>query len=370
MGNTRSKWWNGSISERFGNIDNLVNRIIEHQPAWTIPTGLFDRLIANRNQLKTVITVCNTPEASNSDRKQRKTLLLETVNLCRRDVRPWAYGLFSSGVMTKDDFHTLGFLLPGESEKYLNAGAAIDRSIYYKWRKGNINERFDNINNLVNCIIEHPAWALPAELFDRLAANRDQLQTLINLCKMPAVSNDNIRLRKTLLDETVHLCRNQIRSWAYNRVSSGVMTVDDIHRLGFLLPGESEKHLRTGTAINKSTYRKWWNGSISEKFDNIDNLVNRIIEHQPAWTIPSELFDRLTANRDKLQTLMNLCKTQAASNNDRKQRKTLLLETVRLCRRDVHSWAQGLFSSGVMTADDIHQFGFLLPGEFEKDITA
>jgi hypothetical protein len=42
-------------------------------------------------------------------------LLKSTVGLCLIQVKIWAYGEFAAGVMTADDVHLLGFLLPGET---------------------------------------------------------------------------------------------------------------------------------------------------------------------------------------------------------------------------------------------------------------
>jgi hypothetical protein len=74
-----------------------------------------------------------------------------------------------------------------------------------------------------------------------------------------------------------------------------------------------------------------WHGTIDDQFGNIDNLVNLIIEHQPAWVIPEELIVPLTANRDQLRTLISKCCSTAGSPADRALRNTLLKSTVGLC---------------------------------------
>jgi hypothetical protein len=106
-----------------------------------------------------------------------------------------------------------------------------------------------------------------------------------------------------------------------------------------------------------------WHGSIDEQFSNIDNLVSVIISHQPAWTMPADLLAQLTNSRDQLQTLINKCRTTSASQADRELRNTLLKSTVGLCLLQVKIWAYGEYAAGVMTADDVHLLGFLLPGE-------
>ena len=106
-----------------------------------------------------------------------------------------------------------------------------------------------------------------------------------------------------------------------------------------------------------------WHGSIDDQFSNIDNLVSLITAHQPAWSMPADLLQQLTNNRDRLQELINKCRTNLASPTDRELRNTLLKSTVGLCLVQVKIWAYGEFSAGIMTADDVYLLGFLLPGE-------
>jgi hypothetical protein len=106
-----------------------------------------------------------------------------------------------------------------------------------------------------------------------------------------------------------------------------------------------------------------WHGAIEDQFSNIDNFVNLIMEHQPAWVIPETLIVPLTANRDQLRTLISKCRTTAGSPADRAIRNTLLKSTVGLCLLQGRIWAYAEFAGGVLTADDVHRLGFLLPGE-------
>jgi hypothetical protein len=43
-----------------------------------------------------------------------------------------------------------------------------------------------------------------------------------------------------------------------------------------------------------------WHGSIDEQFSNINNLVSVVTSHQPAWSMPPDLLQQLTSNRDQL----------------------------------------------------------------------
>jgi hypothetical protein len=75
------------------------------------------------------------------------------------------------------------------------------------------------------------------------------------------------------------------------------------------------------------------------------------------------LLSQFTTNRDQLQALINKCRSTAGSAADRTLRNTLLKSTVGLCLLQGKIWAYGEFSAGVLTADDVHLLGFLLPGE-------
>jgi hypothetical protein len=62
-----------------------------------------------------LIVRCRTSEGSKADREHRNTLLKSTVNLCRTRVKVWAQESYFTGLLTEDDVHQLGFLLPGEA---------------------------------------------------------------------------------------------------------------------------------------------------------------------------------------------------------------------------------------------------------------
>ncbi|MDR2119497.1 MAG: hypothetical protein LBP64_01300 [Tannerella sp.] len=106
-----------------------------------------------------------------------------------------------------------------------------------------------------------------------------------------------------------------------------------------------------------------WHGKIEDRFTAVNNLVNIITANQPAWPIPADLLTQLTGKRDDLQSLIHLCRTSHASPADRALRNSLLKSTVSLCLIQVKIWAYAEFSAGVLTADDVHLLGFLLPGE-------
>ncbi|MDR1331067.1 MAG: hypothetical protein LBK07_03100, partial [Tannerella sp.] len=126
-----------------------------------------------------------------------------------------------------------------------------------------------------------------------------------------------------------------------------------------------------------ATVRKW-HGGIDDQYSNIDNAVKVLTAGQTKWVLPKDLLDELTANRNQIRTLIDRCRTTEASTMDRMNRSTLLKMTVGICLTQVKLWAYGEYAGGAMTAGDIHQLGFLLPGETggyhghreEIDITA
>ena len=106
-----------------------------------------------------------------------------------------------------------------------------------RWR-GTIAERFANIDNLVVTIQSHYWGTLPS-VYTQIIANRTQLATLIPKCASSQGSGADRTLRNVLLKTTVGLCLGQMRAWAYTQYYNNVMTITDVHTLGFLLPGEA-----------------------------------------------------------------------------------------------------------------------------------
>jgi hypothetical protein len=107
--------WHGSINNKYSNIHNLVELVLKNQPVWQMPNDMLNRLVQSRDELQVFINKCRTSSGSPSDRNHRDSLMKSTVNLCLLEVRIWAFGQFANGIMTADDVHLLGFLLPGES---------------------------------------------------------------------------------------------------------------------------------------------------------------------------------------------------------------------------------------------------------------
>jgi hypothetical protein len=106
------KRWHGSIDEQFSCIDNVVNVILKNASGIRPPE--FQDLVNYRDRLQTLINHCHTTSASAADRQERNSVLKAAVGLCLLEIRVWAYSMYTQKMLTADDVHTLGFLLPGE----------------------------------------------------------------------------------------------------------------------------------------------------------------------------------------------------------------------------------------------------------------
>ncbi|MDR1524873.1 MAG: hypothetical protein LBS79_06420 [Tannerella sp.] len=131
---------------------------------------------------------------------------------------------------------TLAFALG--TVAYTNIPAEVLANIR-RWH-GTIDDQFDNIDNLVNTLQAHQQqWSVPQTLFQPLSDHRDQLKTLITKCRSNYGSPADRTVRNSLLKTTVGLCLTQAKAWAYTQYYAGVLTIDDVHLLGFFLPGET-----------------------------------------------------------------------------------------------------------------------------------
>jgi hypothetical protein len=108
---------------------------------------------------------------------------------------------------------------------------------------GSIDEQFTNINNAAGILEEHKTeWTIPDKLLEQLNENRSQLNTLILKCRSSAGSSADRTHRNSLLKSTVGICLSQLKSWAIMQYYEGMLTADDVHLLGFFLPGDASGH--------------------------------------------------------------------------------------------------------------------------------
>jgi hypothetical protein len=116
--------WHGTIDEQFSNIDNLVTTIQGH-PSWGTPS-VFSQIVANRTQLIALISKCRSTQGSTSDRGLRNILLKMTVGLCLAQVKAWVFTQYYNNIISLNDVHMLGFLLPGETGGHHGLSVATD----------------------------------------------------------------------------------------------------------------------------------------------------------------------------------------------------------------------------------------------------
>jgi hypothetical protein len=109
-----------------------------------------------------------------------------------------------------------------------------------KWH-GKIEEQFKNIDNVYDILSMYalPAWNVPSAMIADLKLYRDRLQLLISACSGTHATQADRMQRDVLLKEAVSYCLIQVRMWAYNAYAQGNMTIDALHSLRFLLPGET-----------------------------------------------------------------------------------------------------------------------------------
>jgi hypothetical protein len=113
-----------------------------------------------------------------------------------------------------------------------------------RWH-GTIDEQYSNVDKLVVTIQAHSAWGTPSQ-FSQVTTSRTQLSTLIPKCRSSSASGDDRGLHNFVLKTTVGLCLGPVKAWAYAQYYANILTLADLHSLGFLLPGETGgRHDRT-----------------------------------------------------------------------------------------------------------------------------
>jgi hypothetical protein len=106
-----------------------------------------------------------------------------------------------------------------------------------------------------------------------------------------------------------------------------------------------------------------WRGGIEDKLTAIANVVGILGEHKADWPLPEGMLESLTDSLKKLEPMISHCKSTGSSTVDREQRNRLLADTVKYCRNNVKFWALDQYTSDVIKLEDVHNLGFMLPGE-------
>ncbi|MDR1414174.1 MAG: hypothetical protein LBI96_00005 [Odoribacteraceae bacterium] len=106
-----------------------------------------------------------------------------------------------------------------------------------------------------------------------------------------------------------------------------------------------------------------WTKSIDSKFYNIDHLSKTLVTLRPLVPVPQAIITYFADNLESLQDLISTCKSSAGSADLRRKRDILLGEMVDFCLVTVRIFLYEMFDTKVMTAEQIHELGFLLPHE-------
>jgi hypothetical protein len=111
-----------------------------------------------------------------------------------------------------------------------------------RWH-GSIDDQFSAIDNLTTLLETGiTKWVVPEAMLQELKDRRDTLQKLIDKCRTTSGSTLDRATRNTLLKTTVGYCLTTVKIWVLSEYMNGDMTVDDVHALGFLAPGETGGH--------------------------------------------------------------------------------------------------------------------------------
>jgi hypothetical protein len=109
-----------------------------------------------------------------------------------------------------------------------------------KWH-GKIKEQFENVDNAAEVIgvYAQSGWNIPPAMSAKLKTYADRLRVLIGRCDHDHASRADRMERDSVLKEAVSYCLLQVRMLVYHQFAEGNMTLDDVHLLRFLMPGET-----------------------------------------------------------------------------------------------------------------------------------
>jgi hypothetical protein len=112
-------------------------------------------------------------------------------------------------------------------------------TIIREWH-GSIAQKTRNVNNVLNRLKAHAVeWKVPEEYLDLLTVNCQKINELVAKCAQSSSSADDRIVRNEILKTTVSFCLTTIKTWAQSQCYAGMLSVSDVHMLGFFLPAES-----------------------------------------------------------------------------------------------------------------------------------
>jgi hypothetical protein len=151
-----------------------------------------------------------------------------------------------TGLTAGSSGYILAFALVGPPEGHINEALLS----YIKQWHGSIHQQFLHIENIILAIKTHPDWPYPAEVFAQLLLYYNELKELIPRCEGIDSSPRDRDRRDLLLEKAVSLCLLHVKIWSFGMFSAGTFSEDQVHALGFLVPGEQSRHHDLSGPIN------------------------------------------------------------------------------------------------------------------------
>jgi hypothetical protein len=106
-----------------------------------------------------------------------------------------------------------------------------------------------------------------------------------------------------------------------------------------------------------------WHGSILEQMNCIRALLHGLVARQSTVSVPNDYITLLDTNLKKIEKLVAKSGEGDITAKERRSRNTALKTTVAFSLHTIRVWVFGQYADGNLTIDDVHDLGFLLPGE-------
>jgi hypothetical protein len=106
-----------------------------------------------------------------------------------------------------------------------------------------------------------------------------------------------------------------------------------------------------------------WHGTIIAQMGCIRTLLDGLVERQSTLSVPNDYITLLTTNLAKLDKLSAKRAKGEITAKELRSRNTTLKLTVAYSLHTIRIWVFGQHADGTLSTDDVHDLGFLLPGE-------
>jgi hypothetical protein len=103
---------------------------------------------------------------------------------------------------------------------------------------GSRRQKLSNARNLLAVLAAHKSWAYSAEVVGKISSTVERAGVLMDKCDSNQASGTDREELKQLMKQLTALCTKQMKFWALNLYGTGEMTLQELHSLGYLVPGE------------------------------------------------------------------------------------------------------------------------------------